>query len=136
MYSGDKLYIAVVEDNEFFNRLFCEQLRMLINHSFHLEQQNFHIDAFNSPEEFLLSSRKNFDLIFLDYFFYNNITAAEAIKPIRKKYPYAEIYIFSEWMSSQSPELTILPEVDGYLAKDAKALLRCQEILTHFIPQI
>lgn len=131
-----KLNIAVIDDNAFYNKLFCAQLHMLINHSFQNERENIQVFPFDCPDSFLMSSRSDFDLIFLDYFFYNNITASEAIQPIREKCRQAEIYLLSEWMSAEPPDTTILPKVDGYFPKDTHALMRCQEILTRFIPAV
>lgn len=134
MHRQKKLNIAVIDDNAFYNKLFCAQLHMLINHSFQDHKEDIQVFAYDCPDAFLMSSRSDFDLIFLDYFFYNNITASEAIQPIRSKCKQAEIYLISEWMSAQTPDMAMLPKVDGYLPKDTHALARCQEILTRFIP--
>lgn len=131
----DKFNIYILDDNEFFLRLFHEKMA---RHSVSLELgTNTHISirSFSHYASFLSNMNDTVDLVFMDYYLADNINACKVIDCMSLRPAQPEIVVISEQRSPASIPESTLRRVDGFIRKDMnvlpKSCLYIQSTLEH-----
>lgn len=124
MLSKNKIKVAIVDDNQFYNQLLAVRLK---NYIYPIaEDKNFdlEIQSFIDPYECLRKLDPDTDIVFLDYYLGPLVNASILMKKIKKQCDTCNIIIISQVKSLQTSLVTLLDGASEFILKDKYAFIR------------
>ncbi len=87
--------IVVMEDNEVYNALLTQKLKLYTKSLFPDMRCGFEITSYISLASCMKNLKEDADIIFLDYFLLKNVTALDVLYKIKTKCKNCKIFIIS-----------------------------------------
>lgn len=114
--------IAVLEDSEFYNSILTKQLEHYTSTITIEKGYKFYIQSYISSDDCLRNIKPDIDIVFLDYYLGNGVTASEVLKKIKQKCKDCKIIIISQEKTIKTAMRTISDGAIEFIYKDVYAL--------------
>ncbi|TND07252.1 MAG: response regulator receiver [Bacteroidetes bacterium] len=125
--------IVILEDSEFFNEMLMRQLKRF-THTLALHKDcEFDIESYVSYADCLRNLKENTDVVFVDYYLGNGITAIDVLRNIRRKCVNCKVIVISHARNIRTSAITLLEGASEFLFKDAQVFPRSCLILEDIV---
>lgn len=115
--------IAVIDDNNFYNKLVKKWVRSFFQHSMLYKDFQVNITSATDPKK-LDIAHDHFDVAFIDYYLSETFTAIPVIEEFKKYQPSCKLIITSQSFTDITAYYTIDKGADGFLFKGDEKLLQ------------
>jgi two-component system response regulator AtoC len=124
MVNKNKIKIAIIDDNSFYNQLLSTRLKSYLypigqDMNFELEIQSF-IDPYDSIRKL----DPDTDIVFLDYYLGPQVTGSMVMNQIKKQCENCNIIVISQVKSLQTSLVTLLEGASEFILKDKNAFTK------------
>ena len=128
MLSPVKFRIVVLEDNPFYNQIFSTRLKLFLDTILPNKRTEIFVESYLKPGECIANIKADTDLVFLDYYLSESITALDVIRQIKWRCPDSRIMILSQYYSLNNSLATILEGATGFIQKGLSAIPKSCEV--------
>jgi DNA-binding NarL/FixJ family response regulator len=119
--------IAILEDNEFYNRVLSRQLDNYVSWISAGDDFSFKINSYIHSEDFLKNLDPETDIAIIDYYLNDRTTGAHVLKEIKKSCPSCKVLIISKHKNIFTTEKIFMDGASEFIYKDPAALAKvCQ----------
>lgn len=116
--SKKSLNIAILDDSEFDNKLFSQQLKTYTNELAFGEDLNFNIQSFTTTSDFLNHLSNDTEVVILDYYLDEGNTGKELISKIKSTAECCKILIVSQARNVDTAMQTLRLGANAFIHKD------------------
>lgn len=120
--SGKKLKIAVLEDSSFYNKIICKKLDYYTKLLSDAKGFKYEIESYAHFDDFLRNLKADINIVFLDYYLGEGVTAIDVMDVIQKKCANCKIVIISQSSNPFTAEKTLSNGAAAFIYKDKDAL--------------
>lgn len=131
--SGKKLKIAVLEDSSFYNKIICKKLAHYTKILADAKGFKYEIESYAHFDDFLRNLKADINIVFLDYYLGEGVTAIDVMNVIHKKCTDCKIVIISQSSNPSTIERTIDNGAVAFIYKDKDALEKSCYFVEEFI---
>lgn len=125
--------IMVLDDSEFYNSMFIEQLNTFTNMLSIKLNYKFDISSYISSNDFIRNLKLDTDVIFLDYYLGNGITAPKMLKQIKEKCKNCKAIVISQVKELQTTLKSFSLGAVEFIFKDKDAIANSCYILENIL---
>ncbi len=122
METKSKKRIAILDDSDYYNVILSKQVEYFTN-TLKLENETeFEINSYLSTDAFFSELKPDTDLIILDFYLDNGISALSILNRIKKRCKKAKIIVVSQLRNLNTSVKTLLNGANKFIYKDKNAL--------------
>jgi CheY-like chemotaxis protein len=132
MLYSNSFRVVVLEDNPFYNQILSTRLKLFLDTVLPAKEHDHcevKVESYVKPGECLANIRPDTDVVFMDYYLSDDLTALDIIRQIRWRCPEAKIMILSQYYSLNNSLATILEGATGFIQKGLSAIPKSCEVV-------
>lgn len=119
----------MLEDNPFYNQVLSTRLKLYAETMLVGKSQQLAVESYVDAGVCLANIKPDTDIVFMDFYLSDNLTALDVMRQIRWRCPKAKIIIMSQYFSLNNSIASILEGASGFIQKGVSAIPKTCDLL-------